>query len=390
MPDSKDNLRMLNYDYDDKKHLLYWPESARLKSTKPETRGSMHYTMPGIKEEFVRSPIDHRFQDSFNKFFTSYDLDLNQRGLVWFIKKGILEGALNGTSDMLTWLGQGKDKSGRPSEVTQITMELWTLRFQLLLNLRMHAQLLAELAAFEELDAPDLFYQYKTSNKTGSLVPFAMRIIHAEALRFSPFPWSSLIRIEALRLQVEQIVNIFRMQSAPTSHVEDWEKRLECAKLLYVRVLHELGEYKISIKMLDKVRQETKNQEEKIILTRALMRMAMQAGDEKAMNYFAEKANNISSGTNEMIVHKAMRSIFLGSNNHAYEYISRVPITDDSAVTPQFLNTKAMIQLYSGKAVDAVRTVCLVKPIIPGPTTTNLKTIAELCYSTATKDELMI
>ena len=60
---------------------------------------------------------------------------------------------------------------------------------------------------------------------------------------------------------------------------------------------------------------------------------------------------------------RAMRSIFLGSNNHAYEYISRVPITDDSAVTPQFLNTKAMIQLYSGKAVDAVRTVCLVKPV---------------------------
>lgn len=388
MPQYKDNIRMLNYDYEDKKHLLYWPESNRYKTSKPEIRGTMQYTMPGIKEEFIRSPIDHRFQETFNKFFSSYDLDPNQRGLVWFIKKGVLEGALNGTSDMLTWLGQGKDKAGRPSELTQITMELWALRFQLLLNLRMHAQLLAELAAFEELDAPDLFYQYKPGNKIGSLVPFSMRIIHAEALRFSPFPWSSLIRIEALQLQVEQIVNIFRVQNAPTSHVEDWEKRLECVKYLYVRVLHELGEYKISIKMLDKVRQETKNQEEKVILTRALMRMAMQAGDERAMNYFAEKANKLSSGTNEMIVHKAMRSIFLGSNTHAQEYIIRIPEGSDHS--PQYINTKSIIQLYTGKAVEAVKTISSIRPIVPGPTTTNLKTIAELCYSTAAKDELLI
>ncbi|CAP23264.2 Protein CBG02113 [Caenorhabditis briggsae] len=388
MPELKDKNRMLSYDYDSHKHLLYWPESNRYKTTKPETRGTMQYTMPGIKEEFIRSPIDHRYQETFTKFFPSYDLDLNQKGLIWFIKKGVLEGALNGTSDMLAWLGQGKDKAGRPSEITQVTMELWTLRFQLLLNLRMHAQLLAELAAFEDLDAPDLFYQYKSADKTGSLVPFSLRIIHAEALRFSPFPWHSMIRIEALQSQVEQIVNIFRMQNAPASQIEDWEKRLQCVKYLFVRVLHELGEYKIAIKTLDKARQETKNQEEKVVLTRALMRMAMQAGDEKAMHYFAEKASHLSNGTNLMIVHKAMRSIFLGSNNHAQDYIGRIKENEDQ--TPQFLNTKSIIQLYTGRARDAVETISMIRPIVPGPTTTNLKTIAELCYSTAAKDELLI
>lgn len=299
-----------------------------------------------------------------------------------------MEAALNGTSDMLTWLGQGKDKAGRPSEINQICMEIWTLRFQIFLNLRMHAQLLAELAAFEELDAPDLFYQYKTTDKTGSLVPFAMRLIHAEALRFSPFPWNSLIRIEALQSHVEQIVNIFRLRNEPESYLNDWEKRLESVKYLYVRVLHGLGEYQISMTMLNKVREETKNNEEKTALSRALMRMAMQAGDEKAMNIYAEEANKLSNGTNAMTVHKAMRSIFLGSNNHANEYIARIPITDDQ--TPQYINTKALIQLYTGRAVDAVKTITQIKPILPGPTTTNLRTIAELCYSTAAKDELLI
>uniref|UniRef100_A0A8R1HZ84 Uncharacterized protein n=1 Tax=Caenorhabditis japonica TaxID=281687 RepID=A0A8R1HZ84_CAEJA len=379
---------MLNYEYEDMKHLLYWPESVRLKATRKEGHGTMHYTMPGIKEEFVRSPIDHRFQDTFNKFFPRFDLDLNQRGLVWFIKKGLFEAALNGTSDILTWLGQGKDRAGRTSEITQIGMEVWTLRFQLLLNLRMHAQLLAELAAFEELDAPDLFYQYKTSDKTGSLVPFAMRIIHAEALRFSPFPWNSVLRIETLLSQVEQIVNIFRMQGAPLNHIEDWEKRLDSVKYLYVRVLHDLGEYKISMTMLGKVRSETKDPQEKNILTRALIRMAMQAGDEKAMNFYVEKASNQTAGSNELLLHKAMKSIFLGSNGHAQEYISR--ISPKECQGAQYINTKGIIQLYTGKAVEAVDTVSQIKPITPGPTTANLKTIAELCYSTAAKDELLI
>ena len=60
----------------------------------------------------------------------------------------------------------------------------------------------------------------------------------------------------------------------------------------------------MSVKILDKVRQETNDKEEQTVLTRALMRMGMQAGDEKAMNFFAEKANNLSATSNEMIIHK--------------------------------------------------------------------------------------
>lgn len=63
--------------------------------------------------------------------------------------------------------------------------------------------------------------------------------------------------------------------------------------------------------MLNKVREETKNNEEKTALSRALMRMAMQAGDEKAMNIYAEEANKLSNGTNAMTVHKFVQQIFI-------------------------------------------------------------------------------
>lgn len=38
-----------------------------------------------------------------------------------------------------------------------------------------------------------------------------------------------------------QIVNIFRLRNEPESYLNDWEKRLESVKYLYVRVLHGLG-----------------------------------------------------------------------------------------------------------------------------------------------------
>ncbi|CAI5456053.1 unnamed protein product [Caenorhabditis angaria] len=379
---------MLNYDYAENQHLLYWPESVRLKVAKNEHKKIMQYTMPGVKDEFMRSPIDLRFQETFNKFFGQNDFEMNQKGLVWFIKKGMLEATLNGTTDMLTWLGQGKDKAGRPSELTQVTMELWTLRFELLINLRMHAQLLAELAAFEEMDAPDLFYQYSSTEKTGSLVPFNLRLIHAESLRFSPFPWKSLIRIEQLWTTVETIVAHFRSKNAPEKHISDWEKRLDTVKCLYVRVLYELGEYKQAMSFMENIRIGMKSVEEQVIVSRAMMRMAMQAGDEKSMNIYAEKANQYNSTANEMVLHKALRSIFLGAYSHAQDYASRLQSANYS--TPQSINTRAIVQLYTGNAVSSVETISQIKPLLAGPTTTNLKTLAELCYSTAAKDELLI
>ncbi|CAB3400870.1 unnamed protein product [Caenorhabditis bovis] len=381
------NSKMLDYSYEENQHLLYWPESSRLKQAREENKPAMNYTMPGIREEFMRSSIDFRFKDLYNKFFPNLDIPLNQRGLSWFIKKGLFEAALNGTSDMLTWLGQGKEKAGRPSEITQVSMEVWSLRFQLLINLRMHAQLLSEIAPFEELDAPDLYYQYRSPDKTGSYVPFTMRLIHAESLRFSPFPWRSLIRISKLWEDVESIIKNMEADQQPEENVKAWRSRLETVKLVYVRVLHELGEYKQSMAILEQVRNDNSDMNEKLEITRAMMRMAMQAGDEKSMNLQAEYAHKYSAGTNEMILHKAFRSIFLGAFTHANDYIFRI---QNEEKKPQILNTKAIVQLYSAQTRNAVETLMQIKPLLDGPTTTNLKTMAELCYSTAAKDELLI
>lgn len=72
--------------------------------------------------------------------------------------------------------------------------------------LKMYPQAIEEMTAFEDLDAPDLFYQYYPQmNRKGSMVPFGLRLIHAEILRFTPFPWKALERIEKLRSDVNWV-----------------------------------------------------------------------------------------------------------------------------------------------------------------------------------------
>lgn len=86
----------------------------------------------------------------------------------------------------------------------------------------MHKQVVEEIAAFEELDAPDLYYQYHLdSNKkglfetsiifihcyiSGTMVPFSLRLIHAEILRFTPLPWKALERTEKLKANIQSVI----------------------------------------------------------------------------------------------------------------------------------------------------------------------------------------
>ncbi|CAD6185137.1 unnamed protein product [Caenorhabditis auriculariae] len=349
---------MLSYSYEENEHLLYWPESNRMKAIKEDNKRTMNYTMPGIK---------------IDKLVTHFDPKIKVTQL---IKVANFELAVDATSDILTMLGQGKDMSGRPSELNQFVLQVWAVRFQLLLALRLHTHLLAEIVQFEELDAPDLYYQYANPGKIGSLVPFTLRLIHAEALRFSPFPWKSIERINRLEQQVKNVISFFETSNRSSAHICDWKKTRKKA----------LQEYMQAVNVLDKVVVETDDIKEKAIISQALMRMAMQAGDEKAMNYYAEKIDNNNS--EDAVLHKTLRSLFSG----CLESCSRTnikKITSTGNLSPRVVNTAAIALLYAGKAKEAVEMFGKSKKILRGPMLSNLKTTAELCVPAVIKDAMM-
>lgn len=128
---------------------------------------------------------------------------------------------------MLRYLFAYTDCTLPPS--MSLSFQIWGIRFQLLMALKLYSQLVEELQPFGELDAPDLCYQYysESNEKTGtskkllpsflhwfkvtlgSLIPFSMRLIHAEVLRFTPFPWKAVERVKRLELDVNKVRGSF-------------------------------------------------------------------------------------------------------------------------------------------------------------------------------------
>ncbi|CAJ0564081.1 unnamed protein product, partial [Mesorhabditis spiculigera] len=105
-------------------------------------------------------------------------------------KKCYLELALWQTSEILAKNGHGLGTVGQPKSTKAFVYKIWSVRFQLLWGLKKYTELADEMQPFEELDAPDLYYQYFPENggRIGSMIPFAFRLIHAEILRFTPYP----------------------------------------------------------------------------------------------------------------------------------------------------------------------------------------------------------
>uniref|UniRef100_A0A183FNJ5 FAT domain-containing protein n=1 Tax=Heligmosomoides polygyrus TaxID=6339 RepID=A0A183FNJ5_HELPZ len=234
-----------------------------------ERRRGVCYTMPGLKSEKRRA--EHtRFKDAYCGL---HSFDINSSSCH-------LEVAVNATTVLLSQMGQGEGKAGKPSTITPLHAEIWGIRFQLLMALKLYSQLVEELQPFGELDAPDLCYQYysESNEKTGSLIPFSMRLIHAEVLRFTPFPWKAVERVKRLELDVNKVRE---------DTISAWHQRLTVVQKMYARVLFFLGVYIRCYVEVSPCIQTA--------LLEAMFRMALSVGDEKAANKMLECVSKSTS-----------------------------------------------------------------------------------------------
>ncbi|GMR60625.1 hypothetical protein PMAYCL1PPCAC_30820, partial [Pristionchus mayeri] len=188
-PIASDLDEMWCRDWESSSYLALWPPSKRLKAALTERRRGIKYTLPGMKYEFNGiKEMSPEASTILKKSFETIDEDMNWNGLKQLIDSREHLAAVEGTGKILTLLGQGMDKSGRSSTLNPFSLEIWSIRFQLLFGLKKFTELLDEMTSFEELDAPDLFFQYHDELKEGSMIPFSLRMVHAEALVHSPLP----------------------------------------------------------------------------------------------------------------------------------------------------------------------------------------------------------
>ncbi|KPJ14161.1 Tetratricopeptide repeat protein 15 [Papilio machaon] len=107
----------------------------------------------------------------------------DEAGLRELLRTGYLRAAVNLTATLLAAAGQGVGRMHRPTKHTPRSLQLWLTRFAVMLRIKLHEPLLKEAEPFGDLSKPDMFYQFYPEayeNRTGSLVPFSLRLLIAE------------------------------------------------------------------------------------------------------------------------------------------------------------------------------------------------------------------
>ncbi|XP_008593210.1 PREDICTED: trafficking protein particle complex subunit 12-like, partial [Galeopterus variegatus] len=108
---------------------------------------------------------------------------------------------------LLTAHGQGYGKSGLPTSHTTDSLQLWFVRLALLVKLGLFQNAEMEFEPFGNLDQPDLYYEYYPHvypGRRGSMVPFSMRILHAELQQYLGNPQESLDRLHKVKTVCSQ------------------------------------------------------------------------------------------------------------------------------------------------------------------------------------------
>ncbi|XP_053057277.1 trafficking protein particle complex subunit 12 isoform X2 [Acinonyx jubatus] len=110
---------------------------------------------------------------------------------------------------LLTAHGQGYGKSGLPTSHTADSLQLWFVRLALLVKLGLFQNAEMEFEPFGNLDQPDLYYEYYPQvypGRRGSMVPFSMRILHAELQQYLGNPQESLDRLHRVKAICSKIL----------------------------------------------------------------------------------------------------------------------------------------------------------------------------------------
>lgn len=108
--------------------------------------------------------------------------------------------------------------------------------------IKMHKLAFEEMVDFGELDAPDFYLQYHAEYRkqglAGSLIPFNMRLIHAEIPKYSGEVPKAYKRFG----QLEESIQIILSQAKLTQEQRlVWKKRQECVDMAKARLLFALN-----------------------------------------------------------------------------------------------------------------------------------------------------
>ncbi|XP_030167581.1 trafficking protein particle complex subunit 12 isoform X1 [Lynx canadensis] len=273
---------------------------------------------------------------------------------------------------LLTAHGQGYGKSGLPTSHTADSLQLWFVRLALLVKLGLFQNAEMEFEPFGNLDRPDLYYEYHPQvypGRRGSMVPFSMRILHAELQQYLGNPQESLDRLHRVKAVCSKILTNLEQGLAEDGSVSSitpenrrasvrlWRSRLGRVMCSMANCLLLMKDYVLAVDAYHSVIQYYPEQEPQLLS--GIGRIFLQIGDIKtAEKYFqdVEKVTQKLDGPQGKIMVLMNRAfLHLGQNNFAEAHRFFTEILRIEPTNAVANNNAAVCLLYLGRLKDSLR-----------------------------------
>uniref|UniRef100_A0A4X2KST7 Trafficking protein particle complex subunit 12 n=1 Tax=Vombatus ursinus TaxID=29139 RepID=A0A4X2KST7_VOMUR len=249
---------------------------------------------------------------------------------------------------------------------------LWFVRLALLVKLSLFQNAEMEFEPFGNLDQPDLYYEYYPHvypGRRGSMVPFSMRILHAELQQYLGNPQESLDRLHNMKTICSQILRNLEQglaedgsmnnitQENRHASVQLWRSRLGRVMYSMANCLLMMKDYVLAVDAYHSVIKYYPEQEPQLLS--GIGRIFLQIGDIKmAEKYFqdvervAQKLDGLQS---KIMVLMNRAFLHLGQNNfaEAHRFFTEILRTEPTNAVAN--NNAAVCLLYLGKLKDSLR-----------------------------------
>ncbi|KAL6477507.1 hypothetical protein MHYP_G00133420 [Metynnis hypsauchen] len=337
-------------------------------------------SMPGLKFDNLQGDAVKDLMLRFlgdqaamkRQVLTANSVEQNFLGLKQLISTKNWRAAVDLTGRLLTAHGQGYGKSGQPTSHTTDSLQLWFVRLALLVKLNLFQNAELEFEPFGNLDQPDLYYEYYPTvypGRRGSMVPFSMRVLHAELPQYLNKPQESLDRLHSMRSVCEKILANLEeglaedgsmmtlTQENRQASIQLWRSRLCRVMYSMANCLLMMKDYILAVETYHSIIQYEPQQ--RVQLLSGIGRIFLQIGDIRtAEKYFQEVEKTCEEkGTGpaqdmSVLMNKAF--VYLSQNNYAEAHTCFSSILKIDPKNPVANNNAAVCLLYLGRLKESL------------------------------------
>lgn len=295
----------------------------------------------------------------------------DEAGLRELLRTGYLRAAVNLTAVLISAAGQGVGRMHRPTKHTPRSLQLWLTRFAVMSRIKLHDTLLKEAEPFGDFSKPDMFYEFYPDayeHRTGSLVPFSLRLLVAELPQHMGKPEDALDRLYVMLDIIQTMLsNLRECKTEDGSGTITEQDKAESLRLWMgreTRVLHSIvncaivmKDYRQAGRILMELQENCNSPTQRRAVCSALCRVWLLAGHVRAATAsleLAREARHHICPTPDVreYVDLGLIDIAHGKYQDAYNNFARA--ADQEPTNIMVANNLSVCLLYMGRLKEAI------------------------------------